>query len=197
MYYWVWEVDLCGAFRKIGHWNQLNVCYERDWNLEMGIRDVTWNAMVASTCEGRKPGLLCWANSVKKRTTDTWVLEWNLKWILAMSFCRLAWKEKVVKAVEALTDQCLGRIGEWGRVKAWMVYVLAVSSGVSYGVLMLLLGCEGMSSFLLRWLVGGAWIGSNTHECVPTNKWEFELILHTKIMEPTRLGGGPWLLCWA
>ena len=25
IYYRVWEADLCGAFRKIGHWNQLNV----------------------------------------------------------------------------------------------------------------------------------------------------------------------------
>ena len=30
IYYQVWEVDLCGGFRKISHWNQLNVCYERD-----------------------------------------------------------------------------------------------------------------------------------------------------------------------
>ena len=30
IYYGVWEVDLCEAFRKIGHWNQLNVCCERD-----------------------------------------------------------------------------------------------------------------------------------------------------------------------
>ena len=29
--------------------------------------------------------------------------------ILAMSFCRLAWKEKVVKVIEALVDQCVGR----------------------------------------------------------------------------------------
>ena len=29
--------------------------------------------------------------------------------ILAMSFCRLAWKEKVVKVAEALTDQRAGR----------------------------------------------------------------------------------------
>ena len=30
IYYRVWEADLCGAFRKIGHWNQLNVFCERD-----------------------------------------------------------------------------------------------------------------------------------------------------------------------
>ena len=36
-----------------------------------------------------------------------------------------------------------------------MVYVLAASSRVSYGVLMLLLGCEGMFSLQLRGLVGG------------------------------------------
>ena len=29
---------------------------------------------------------------------------------LAMSFCRLAWKEKVVKVVEMLTDQVYGRV---------------------------------------------------------------------------------------
>ena len=28
--YRVWEVDLCGAFWKIGQWNQLNVCCEKD-----------------------------------------------------------------------------------------------------------------------------------------------------------------------
>ena len=28
IYYRVWEVDLCGAFWKIGHWNQLNVFCE-------------------------------------------------------------------------------------------------------------------------------------------------------------------------
>ena len=31
-----------------------------------------------------------------------------------MSFYRLAWKEKVVKVIEALTNQSKGRIGEWG-----------------------------------------------------------------------------------
>ena len=30
-----------------------------------------------------------------------------------MSFCRLAWKEKVVKTIGALTDQGEGMIGEW------------------------------------------------------------------------------------
>ena len=29
--------------------------------------------------------------------------------ILAISFCRLAWKEEVVKVIEALIDQCVGR----------------------------------------------------------------------------------------
>ena len=29
--------------------------------------------------------------------------------ISAMSFCRLAWKEEVVKVIEALIDQCVGR----------------------------------------------------------------------------------------
>ena len=29
--------------------------------------------------------------------------------ILAMSFCRLAWKEEVVKVVEVLIEQCVGR----------------------------------------------------------------------------------------
>ena len=30
IYYQLWELDLCGTFWKIGHWNQLNVCCERD-----------------------------------------------------------------------------------------------------------------------------------------------------------------------
>ena len=30
IYYRVWEVDLCRTFSKISHWNQLNVCCERD-----------------------------------------------------------------------------------------------------------------------------------------------------------------------
>ena len=77
-----------------------------------------------------------------------------------------------------------------------MVYVLAASSGVSYGVLMLLLGYESICSLQLRWLVGGAWTGSYKHECQPTNKCEFGFPLHAKIMEPTLLGGSPWLLCW-
>ena len=116
-----------------------------------------------------------------------------------MSFCGLARKEKVVKAVEQHADQCVGRIGEWWVVKAWMVYVLAASNKVSYGILVLMLGCEGMPSLQLRWLVGGVWTGLNKHEyeCVPTNKWEFGLLLHTKIMEPILLGGDPWSLCWA
>ena len=29
--------------------------------------------------------------------------------ISVMSFCRLAWKEEVVKVIEALIDQCVGR----------------------------------------------------------------------------------------
>ena len=28
--YRVWEVDWCGAFQMIGHWNQLNVRCKRD-----------------------------------------------------------------------------------------------------------------------------------------------------------------------
>ena len=52
------------------------------------------------------------------------MLQWNLKQILVMSFCRLAWKGKVVKAVEALTDQHVGRIGEWvgGLRLEWSMY---------------------------------------------------------------------------
>ena len=30
IYYRVWEVDLCGAFPKIDHWNEINVYCERD-----------------------------------------------------------------------------------------------------------------------------------------------------------------------
>ena len=43
--------------------------------------------------------------------------------------------------------------------------------------------------------MGGARDGSNEHECVPTNKQEFGLFLHSKIMEPALLGDGPWSLC--
>ena len=32
-----------------------------------------------------------------------------------MSFCRFDWKEKVAKVVEALTDQRVRKIGEWGQ----------------------------------------------------------------------------------
>ena len=41
IYYPAWGVDLCGAFQKIAHWNQLNVCCERDLNVEINMRDVT------------------------------------------------------------------------------------------------------------------------------------------------------------
>ena len=41
----------------------------------------------------------------------------------------------------------------------------------------------------------GARDGSNEHECVPTNKQEFGLLLHSKIMEPALLGEGPSSLC--
>ena len=49
------EVDLYGAFRKIGHLNfdQLNVCCESDLNVEIDMGYVTWNATVIS-CEERK-----------------------------------------------------------------------------------------------------------------------------------------------
>ena len=30
IHYRVWEVDLCKAFWKTGHWNQLNIFCERD-----------------------------------------------------------------------------------------------------------------------------------------------------------------------
>ena len=55
------EVDLCGAFRKIGHWNfdQLNVCCESDLNVEIDMGYVTWNATVISRCEERKLGFFC------------------------------------------------------------------------------------------------------------------------------------------
>ena len=46
IYYRVWEVDLCGAFQKIGHWNQLNVCCERDYNVGMSMGDVTCNGHI-------------------------------------------------------------------------------------------------------------------------------------------------------
>ena len=47
--------------------------------------------------------------------------------ISAISFCKLAWKNKVGKVVEALTDQRAGRSAK--RVKAWMVYGIAVPNG--------------------------------------------------------------------
>ena len=39
--YRMWGVDLCGVFRKISQWNQLNVCWERDQNNEMNMGNVT------------------------------------------------------------------------------------------------------------------------------------------------------------
>ena len=48
--YGMWEVDLCEAFRKISHCNQLNVCCESDQNVEMGMRNVTQTG-VALLCE--------------------------------------------------------------------------------------------------------------------------------------------------
>ena len=64
-----------------------------------------------------------------------------------MSFCELVWKEKVVKVVEALTGRRVWRRVEG--VKPCMVYGLAVPSGISYKVLMPLLGCKG--AFSLKW----------------------------------------------
>ena len=77
-----------------------------------------------------------------------------------MSFCRLAWEEKVVKGGWGTYWATCRKDGRVGGVKAWLVYWLAASSGVSYRVLLLLLGCEGMSSLQFRWLVTGAWTGS-------------------------------------
>ena len=48
--YGMWEVDLCEAFRKISHCNQLNVCCESDQNVEMGMRNVAQTG-VALLCE--------------------------------------------------------------------------------------------------------------------------------------------------
>ena len=45
-------------FWKISQQNQLNVFCERDENVEIGMGDVTWNAMVVSRCERHKPGSL-------------------------------------------------------------------------------------------------------------------------------------------
>ena len=112
-----------------------------------------------------------------------------------MSFCRLAWKEKVFDVFEALTELCVRRRVEG--VNAWMVYGLAAPSGVSYKVLMPLLGCKGVFSLQWRRLVDGAWTGSYKHGCVSTNKWELGFLLTTKIMEETLLNCSPCLLCWA
>ena len=35
--YPMWEVDLCGTFWKIVHWNRLNACCERDQNNEINM----------------------------------------------------------------------------------------------------------------------------------------------------------------
>ena len=79
-----------------------------------------------------------------------------------MSFCRLAWKEKVVKGGWGTYWATFREDGRVGGIKAWLVYWLAASSGVSYRVLLLLLGCEGMPSLQFRWLVTGAWTGHQT-----------------------------------
>ena len=72
--------------------------------------------------------------------------------ILALSFCRLAWKKEVVKLIEALTDQRVGRSVEASKG------LNGLWTG-SYEVLMPLLWCEDVLSLQLRWLVGGVWTG--------------------------------------
>ena len=63
--------------------------------------------------------------------------------ISAKSVCTLAWEEEVVKMIEALGDQCVGRSVGGSKVLN-MVCKLAAFIGVSSKVLMsLLLGCEG------------------------------------------------------
>ena len=153
--------------RKISHWIrvQLNVSYEG----KHGVCYLEYDGRI--NVEGAQTRVtLLREYCVNWRATGTWVLKWKFKRILVMYFCGFARKKEVVKAAEPQAHQRIGRMWEWRVVKAWMVYILTVSSGVSYGILMLLLGCVGKSSFQLRWLVGGVWTGSNRQECVPTIK---------------------------
>ena len=52
IYYQVWELDLCGAFRKIGHWDcdQLNVCCERDYGVTLGWKPTKCMKRASEIC---------------------------------------------------------------------------------------------------------------------------------------------------
>ena len=162
----------------------------------MSRGDVTWNATVKSTCEGHKPGSLCWVNIVWTREplTHECYSEISNKYWQCLS---VGWpgRKRWLKGACGIYWSTCREYRRVRGVKTWMVYRLAASSGVSYGVLMLLLGCEGISLLQLRWLMDEVWIGSDKHDCVSTNKWEFGLLLHTKIMQSTLFGSGPWSLC--
>ena len=163
-----WPLELwsakCVLWRRLKYENGHEVCYlESDGHINVRGAQ-TGVALLSKYC-------------VNQRATDTWVLQWNLKRILVISSCGLARKEKVVKAVEPNADQRVGRIGEWGWggvVKAWMVYVLAASKGLSYGILMLLLGYEGMSSHQLRWLVYETWTGQKDMSVCQQTNWDLD-----------------------
>ena len=74
--------------------------------------------------------------------------------ISAMSFCTLACKEEVDKAIEALIYRRVGRsVG--GRKDLNGLHGLTAFSRVGSKVLMPVLGCEGVFSLQLRRLVSG------------------------------------------
>ena len=85
--------------------------------------------------------------------------------ISAKSVCMLAWKESVVKVIEALGDQSVGRsVG--GSKGLNMVCKLAAFIGVSSKVLMsLLLGYEGKNVLVSGSAepVGARWVGEKAN----------------------------------
>ena len=85
--------------------------------------------------------------------------------ISAKSVCTLAWKKEVVKVIEALGDQCVGRsVG--GSKGLNMVCKLAAFIGVSSKVLMsLLLGYEGKNVLVSGSAepVGAHWVGEKAN----------------------------------
>ena len=103
----------------------------------MGIGYVTWNVTVVSTYEEHRPGSLCWVNIVWTREplTNECYSEISNEYWRCLSVGWPGRKGYLRGLSHMLTN--VGRIEEWRVVKAWKVYILAVSNGDSYGILML------------------------------------------------------------
>ena len=157
----------CDPLPSVGGWLVWSVL--KDWSLEL-VKCVLWKRLKYGNerggCHLDSDGCINTSGAqtrVALVSEQLWKIEshWHMSFTVKSQtnigdvFLWLAWNEKVVKVVEALTEQPVSRIKKWW-VKAWMVYGLVASSGVCYRVLMLLLGCKGISLIQLRWLVGGA-----------------------------------------